>query len=278
MTAGRRVMYFGTVRSLPLCAQLRVASAIGAAVLTIGPLEYRALRAAGVSAHEIRQRAADAGVQIQHLDPFIRWVPDSVSATGNPRYHTHPDEDELFRTAEELGARSVSVVGMFAHGALAPSQIVDCFGTFGAKAAAHGLRCDLEFVPIWGIPDLAAAWDLISQAQAPDSGVMFDIWHYTRGNPDDELLQRIPERYITGVQLSDGTATSPPGRDALEDTRHYRRPPGQGEFRVREIVALLRKIGGLNNVGPEIFSATFDGLPEQDIAATCRDAMRWALG
>jgi sugar phosphate isomerase/epimerase len=265
------------VRSLPLIEQLRVTSWIGGAALTIGPREYRALRETGVSAGDILHEAADAGVEICHIDPFIRWVPDAALACGHVQFAAHPAEDELFRMAEELGASSVSVVGMFPERSLAPAQVVDCFGAFGMRAAAHGLRCDLEFVPIWGIPDLAAAWEIISAAGGARSGIMFDIWHYSRGNPDDELLQRIPGRYITGVQLSDGTARLPPGRDALEDTRHHRLPPGKGEFRVREVIALLRRSGGLNNAGPEIFSAALDRLAPQHIAQICRDAMDWAL-
>lgn len=271
------MLYHGTVRSLPLADQLRVASALGASVLTIGPREYRALLDTGMTAAGIKARAADAGIRIDHIDPFIRWVPDSAFAGGDVPFASHPEADDLFRMAAALEARSVSVVGMFPGGALGPGEMADRFGQFCGRAAAHGLRCDLEFVPIWGLPDLATAWRIVSQAAAPNSGILLDMWHYSRGKPDDDLLRHIPGRFITCVQLNDGTASLPPGRDALEDTRNYRMPPGQGEFRVREIVAILRATGGLNNVGPEIFSLAFDRMTAGQIIEQCRAGLAWAL-
>jgi hypothetical protein len=46
---------------------------------------------------------------------------------------------------------------------------------------------------------------------------------------------------------------------------------------VRDTVAALRSIGGLNNVGPEIFSAEFDQLPPEEIAARCRESIAFVL-
>mgnify|MGYP003351343493 CR=1 FL=1 len=51
-----------------------------------------------------------------------------------------------------------------------------------------------------------------------------------------------------------------------------------GARRVREIVGMLRGIGGLNNVGPEIFSGEMDALSAEEIGTRCRDAVAWALG
>ena len=77
--------------------------------------------------------------------------------------------------------------------------------------------------------------------------------------PNDELLRSIPGHWITGVQINDGAAKPPPGRDPLEDTANHRKTPGKGEFRVRELVALLRESGGLNNLGLEVFSPSRRG-------------------
>ena len=270
----RTVLYHGTVRALPLAEQLRVATAIGAEALTIGPREYAAM---GMAARDIRAMAADAGVAIEHIDPFIRWVPDVAFEGGAPLHLSHPTEEELFRVAEALEARSVSVVGMFPHGALGLAEMTDRFGTFCAKATAQGLRCDLEFVPIWGLPDLATALAVLEGAGAANAGLMFDIWHFRRGTPDDDLLRRTPGRLIHGVQLSDALPP-PPDRDMLDDSRNHRLPPGEGDFEVREVVAILRAIGGLNKVGPEIFSADFDRRDADQIAEKCCAALGWALG
>lgn len=271
------MLYHGTVRSLPLAGQLEVAAAIGARRLTIGPREYRSRLGSGQSPKEMSRRAADSGVRIDHIDPFVRWVPDSAYENSGISLNAHADSDELFRMADALGARSVTIVAMFPDGAVGSAEMADRFGSFCLLAAKHGLRCDLEFVPIWGLPDLETAWSVFEQAGAANSGILFDTWHYCRGRRDDDLLRRIPGHSITCVQLSDASAIVPPGRDLLEDSRNHRRPPGKGDFPVREIVAILREIGGLNNVGPEIFCTEFDQLSASQIADQCRESMAWAL-
>ena len=56
-----------------------------------------------------------------------------------------------------------------------------------------------------------------------------------------------------------------------------RRMPGEGEFRVRETLAVLKQTGGLNNVGPEVFSPDIDALSAEEIAARCRACMAAVL-
>lgn len=112
---------------------------------------------------------------------------------------------------------------------------------------------------------------------APNSGILLDLWHYHRGCPDDNLLRAIPGHRITGVQLDDGDATLAPGTNILDDTLNRHKPPGQGGFRVREVVSILREIDGINNAGPEIFSAEFDTLGAEEIATRSRDSVEWVL-
>jgi len=272
-------MYHGTVRSLPLAEQLRAAALAGCSSLTTGPREYLNWLMNGISTRDIRAMAADMDVRYDHLDPFVRWMPNWQPADPNiPLSALNYDEDDFFRMAEALEAVSFSVVAACPQGANSMNELIDSFGRLCQRSARYGLRCDLEFVAFFGgVPDLASAWQIVTAVNADNSGILFDFWHYNRGQADDALLKTIPGRWITGVQLSDATAQLPSGMTELEDTIFHRRVPGQGEFRVREIVAILREIGGLNNVGPEIFSAAFDELDAETIAAQCRDGVEWAL-
>lgn len=267
------IMHVGTVRSLPFEEKMRATALAGCSRLTIWPSDYFTLLEQGWTARRIRDEADKFGIRIDHLDPYVNWIdgetPDFASR--------HVNEDDLFRAAEGLEARSVSVVSMYPHGAVSLNRMIDGFGQFCMKAAARGLHCDLEFVPIWGLPDLETAWAIIQAVDAPNAGIMIDFWHYHRGRPDDELLRSIPGQYISAVQLNDGTASLPAGRDPLDDTRHYRRVPGEGEFRIKEVMAILRATGGLNHVGPEIFSREFDGMDAEQIAERCRAALRHAF-
>jgi sugar phosphate isomerase/epimerase len=79
-----------------------------------------------------------------------------------------------------------------------------------------------------------------------------------RGGRDGALLRSIPGDKITGVQLCDATAKVPDGMSLAFDGLNNRRAPGDGEFPIAEILQVLRENGGLNIVGPEIFSLEFD--------------------
>lgn len=280
MSKSERVMYHGTVRALPLQEQLRAAALAGCSALTTGPWEYLQHRANGLTARDLKAMAADAGVRFDHLDPFVRWLPhwqpdDSIGPV--PLAFLDHDADAFFRMADELEARSFSAVAACPPGRYTLNELIDCFGRLCDRSARHGLRADLEFIAFWGISDLATAWHIVDAVNAPNSGILLDFWHYHRGRPDDELLRTLPGHRITGVQLDDADAVLAPGVGILDDTLNRRKPPGQGEFRVREVVSILRTIDGLNNVGPEIFSAEFDTLGAEDIAARCRASVDWAL-
>lgn len=98
-----------------------------------------------------------------------------------------------------------------------------------------------------------------------------------RSGRDDALLKSIPGAKITGVQLCDATMEVPAGVSLAYDGLNNRRAPGDGEFPIDEIVNILREIGGLNNVGLEIFSSEFDRMSAEAIGETSRRILNHVL-
>lgn len=96
-------------------------------------------------------------------------------------------------------------------------------GGAGRSALRPGIRRILG-----NIPDLATAWAIVDGVRAPNSGILLDIWHYSRSRPDDALLRNIPGDRITGVQLSDAAPALTPGAGILDDTINRRKPRGKG--------------------------------------------------
>jgi sugar phosphate isomerase/epimerase len=275
MSNMRKIMWNGTVRALPLAGQLRAASIAGCGALSVTPFSYVKWLAASLTTRDMVTMAADAGIRITHLDPLIRWVtrwkPNRNQATF-PYDALSFDQDDFFRFAQALGVTSFTA-WIAPVDLLSFNEIVDDFGKLCLRAAALGLRCDLEFIPMYGIPDLETAWNIVKAVNATNSGIVFDFWHYSRGKPDDQLLRTIPGDKISAVQLCDGTAELAPGISLIHDGQKLRRPPGEGEFRVKEIVGILRDIGGLNDIGPEIFSERFDTMTAEDIGLICRTSL-----
>jgi sugar phosphate isomerase/epimerase len=279
MSNMRKIMWNGTVRALPLAGQLRAASIAGCEALSVTPFSYVKWLAASLTTRDMVTMAADAGIRITHLDPLLRWItrwkPNRNEATF-PYDALSFDQNDFFRFAQALGVTSFTA-WIAPVDLLSFDEIVDDFGNLCLRAAGLGLRCDLEFIPMYGIPNLETAWNIVKAVNAPNSGIVFDFWHYSRGKPDDQLLRTIPGDKITAVQLCDGTAELAPGISLIYDGQKLRQPPGEGGFRVKEIVGILRDIGGLNNVGPEIFSERFDTMTAEDIGLICRTSLDAAL-
>ena len=204
----------------------------GCEALSITPSDYVTWLAHSVSTRDMTATAADAGVALTHLDPLVRWIdgwqPELPEGEAFPVDTVGFDGDDFFRIAGALGVQSFTAWAGFPKGRHALAQITDAFGALCRRAAHEGLRCDLEFIPVFGIPDLRTAWDIISQVGASNSGIVLDLWHYVRSGPDTALLSAIPGSRITAVQLCDASLALPTGMSLATDGLTNRQMPGDG--------------------------------------------------
>jgi sugar phosphate isomerase/epimerase len=269
-----RVMWNGTVRTLPFQQQVEAARIAGCSAIAVTPSDYNKWLGASISTSDLKNMAQDADIKITHLDPFVRWTEDwkpQLQGMSFPTEIVAFDEDDFFRMAAALEVSSFTAWSGFAAERYSLEQIEDAFGKLCTLAAREGLRCDLEFIPVFGVSNLRMAWDILQHVGAPNSGLVFDFWHYMRGGPDEALLRRIPGSRITAVQLCDATAAVPPGMSLAYDGLNNRLAPGEGDFPISRLLSTLREIGGLNNVGLEVFSPRFNQLSAQEIGEITRN-------
>ena len=180
-------MWIGNVRNLPFEDQLRATAAVGLDELSMTPLDFDRNIARGLSARDMRNMAKDSGVSLPILDPLASWAPHWTSGVSDPSWMQFLGyaPDDFFRIAAELEASTMTVIGTFAAGHVPIAQVTESFAAIVDKAATHGLHCVLEFIPIWGIGDLATAWHIVRTVNRSNGGLAFDFWHYIRGGPDD---------------------------------------------------------------------------------------------
>ena len=171
----------------------------------------------------------------------------------------------------------MTVIGTLQPGLASVPQIAESFGSLADRAASHGLRCVLEFIPMWGIRDLATAWQILQIADRPNTAMAFDFWHYIRGGRDDALLRSIPGSKIAYVQVTDAEASLPPGRSMHDDCLFHRLPPGRGGLPIKTMLDLLCEIGAIERMGPEVFSAKLDASPAEMISEVLREPYWQAL-
>lgn len=281
MNSPTRMMWNGTVRALPLPEQLRAAAIAGCEALAVTPSDYIKWLGSSTSTRDMLSMARDSGVRITHLDPFVRWVdrwkPD-LSEDTFPLDSIAFELDDFFRMAAALEVTSFTAWGGFPVGRYTVPELTDAFGALCRRAQREGLQCMLEFIPVFGIRDLATAWAIVDGAAAPNGSIVLDLWHYIRGGRDDALLGRIPGEKIGAVQLCDATLEVPKGVSLAFDGLNNRRAPGEGEFPIDEILDALRSSGGIRRIGVEVFSSEFDRMSADQIGLRCRGILDATLG
>jgi 4-hydroxyphenylpyruvate dioxygenase len=57
----------------------------------------------------------------------------------------------------------------------------------------------------------------------------------------------------------------------------HRLPPGQGGLPIKQLLDILCEIGGIERLGPEVFSAKLDALSAEEIGQALREPYWQAL-
>ena len=265
------VLWAGCVmkRSLPERAEAAVAGGFACMSILCGDLV--AHERAGGSVRELGRDLAARGAPAPILDPFLAWYPGwkGSSATGAQADHQNVDADTVLRFAEELGARSLSVLTPF-EGSPAPrEQVLDALGAFADRAAAIDLALHIEVIPTSMTPDLAAGWDLVQGVGRANVGLVLDTFHLGRSGCTPEQLEAIPGDRVFHVQLCDAPR-EPRIADYFEEAVTIRDFAGEGELGVVELARSLDRMGALRNVGPEVFSAELDAMDAAEVGRLCR--------
>ncbi len=258
----------------------RVTAAVagGFAGISLWGRDYERARSEGWSDADLRAVLADNGLSVAEIDPVWWWPPGAAEVVVPHELDTQNvfgfGEIELFAVADALGARSVNAVDVFG-GPWSLDQAAGAFADLCDRAGEHGLLVHLEFLPWSRIPDLAAAWQVVGQADRPNGGITVDAWHYFRGNPDPGVLDDVPGAKVLGIQLDDAPAA--PEADLLTASLHDRLMPGHGELDLGALLEGLARIGAQAPIGVEVFSDELHALPAAEAGSRAGKATREVL-
>lgn len=131
------------------------------------------------------------------------------------------------------------------------------FAAVCARAADHGVRVSIEFLPYSGVPDLATAWQVVEGSGASNGGILVDMmhWQHQPGGPDFALLEQLPGERIHAVQVCDTTAARPPADRYLTDALAQRQLPGEGAVDIPRLLTTFDAIGAEPWFAYEVFNA-----------------------
>ena len=267
-------MPFSNVLHLSFPDKVKAARLAGFQQMTIQPQEVIKLVGEGVSIADMRAMAADGGIEIARLDPLCPWVPDwRPTNFGEDYARAHDISPKLFfDLCDQLGCRYMSLNATFPPDRYTTEQITGFYAEICRQAADHGVTCDLECIPMWGVVSLEQGWRILQDSGAKNGGFVFDCTHFTRSNPSLETLRSIPGQLIHCVQVCDGYLPMKSGT-TLEAECFERLWPGEGDFAIGDMLDTLDETGGLTQIGPEVFSAKMATLSAEEIANRSRDSL-----
>lgn len=275
---------------IPFRERVEAAAAAGFSAITLWGPDYARARQEGLSDADLRRLLADASVAVGELDSVWKWAPGTegvvVPAEENPDGYFSISEDEIFRFANVVGARSVTASPWAPPSAPHTSRsardrllerVAEGYAGLCDRAECHGLLVQLEFLPWTLVPDLATAAEIVRLADRPNGGLVIDAWHLFRTTTDLDELRSVPGHRIIALQLADAPAAVEDEDDLARATLHDRRLPGEGDLPLVALLRVLHELAAPAPVGVEVFSDHLHSLGAHEAARRAAEATRALL-
>ena len=272
------IMWEGSVRTLNYREQLEATAEAGFDSLALTPAAFLTAINSGLGVAGVKKAADDRGIGL-HLDTVTGWAPIRVPSGADDALVARFDftVEQCLELVDALDLRSLLAVAVFDHDAVPTDTLVRGFADLCDAALTREIPVNLEFMPFWGVPDLAAAWNIVERAQKPNSGLMLDTWHFAHSGQDLALLAGIDEDVTVNLQLADGFQ-APDGADLVELTLHTRDLPGQGSLDLESVLEVVQNRRSVGTAGPEVFSDRLDTESAQNAGRLLGASTRRALG
>jgi len=249
------VLAWGTL-SAPFPERVAAASAAGFRSIGLMLGEYLTLREQGWSDAQLHAVLDEHGVSINEVEVLFGFAapsgPAGIAERPGLVYNDPKLEAAAFHLADTFGVPTVQAAGTFADPP-ASAGAGEAFAGLCDRAAPHGLRVALEFVPYTDISDVSAAAEIVAAADRPNGGLCVDCWHFFRGNPDLVALADVPADKIFMIQINDGPA-QPDDPNRRYDAVHNRRLPGDGDFDLMAWLRAMDRPGLAATVSVEVYS------------------------
>ena len=209
----------------PIEERVAAAQAAGFTRLSVSALDVAKAGEEGTTAEALGRSLRESGLEIV-MDPVMNWY----GGAPPPGRFAPFTADDVLKMCEALQVVSMSVIGPFSPDECPLDELPARFGTFCDRAADLGAQVQFEFMPMSAIKDLATAWTIVQGADRPNGGLLFDTWHFFRGNPDFSALDEVPGERIFAVQVADAPAEV---RGSIAEDTFHRLLPGEGSLRPR---------------------------------------------
>jgi sugar phosphate isomerase/epimerase len=206
---------------------------------------------------EMQRIFADAG--LRYLE--VEFLADFFAPAASPeRAESDARRELLFAIAVAFGAHHIKVGNIPGT----PAELERITEEFAALCDDAAGRTDAmivyEFMPFdVNVRTLDAAVAVVEGAGRANGGLAIDTWHMSKLGIPPADMARIPARYLSWVELSDGQLENMD--DELDEVINHRALPGEGEFDIRGYVDACAGAGYAGPWGVEVLSQKLRALP-----------------
>ena len=223
--------------------------------------------AAGVDVPEMQAVLRTNGLELVEIEFLAGWA---FGAGESGRIS--PSLAGIEAVADALGGRQVSAGEFSGDLRLDTVDALDsaakALRANANRLAQRGLLVALESFPWSALSNIGIAIDLLRRADAPNAGLLIDVWHFYNGGGHPEQLVDLPTAGITGVQLNDGPLVH---ANFQQHARAERQLPGEGELDVVGLINAVRRAGFTGPYCVESNTPEFRNLPVAEAARRAAD-------
>jgi sugar phosphate isomerase/epimerase len=199
------------------------------------------------SADELKGVLAEHGVTIGELQILYGW-----HFGGDYGKMAREREDHVYDLAVLFGIPRVKTVIMTPTEMPTRDLLIERFSGICDRAAERGLEIAFETQSVNPGFDYNDTVDMIVAADRPNGGMVVDGWHFFRDADAWAALEKVPAKYIMGLELRDGPAE--PKESRMDDALNRNLLPGDGDFDLVRLVNTLDAKGVDVRISVEVMS------------------------
>jgi sugar phosphate isomerase/epimerase len=247
---------FAQPARIPFTERCRAAAEAGFTGIGLHLDDYRRIRDAGTTDEALRSVLSGYSLELGEIEFLSGWAasPDVSSAQSTV--------DDITALAATFGPHHVTA-GEFAPEGFDIRVAGARLRAICAKLAASGLRVAVEAFPWSAMKNLATARAVVEASEAPNAGLMIDVWHFYNTRSTLADLDGLDPDRIVAVQLNDGRIVDD---DFLTEARRGRLLPGDGELDITGLVTGLQERGFRGPYCVEVNYPAFRALPIDEMA------------
>jgi sugar phosphate isomerase/epimerase len=211
-------------------------------------LQYRTLK-------EMQKILDDNGMKHIELEFITDWFLD-----GARKAEADSRKKRLFEASEALHAKHIKV-GDFYNSTCPMSRIIEAFATLCKEAENYGATIGFEIMGCAMINNIKDALKMVETTGAENGGLIIDIYQVANLGMTYEEIGSIPLKYLTNVELNDGTLPGSPNHDPSN-----RKFCGEGEYDIKGFINCVNNMGYTGPWGVEVISEKLATLPLKELS------------